>query len=53
MSKCKAVLDGDKITSIAVKAKPSLPSSPTGASVTPKNPDGPKQVSTATTQKSK
>lgn len=49
MSKCKAVLDGDKITSIAVKVKPS---SPTGVPVSPKSLADSTQVST-TPQKPK
>lgn len=53
MSKCKAVLDGDKITSIKVKTKPLSSSSPTGTPAESKTSGDPKRVSTVAPQKSK
>lgn len=51
MSKCKAVLDGEKIVAIQVKVK-TPPTTLPGASGT-KSPEQPKQVPAATVQQSK
>lgn len=51
MSKCKAVLDGDKITEIRVKTK--AQESPPQDKPEPKNSDKSKQASATTSQQSK
>mgnify|MGYP001581616164 CR=1 FL=1 len=51
MSKCKAVLDGEKITEIRVKTK--AQENPQKDAPEPKSSDEPKQTSTATSQQSK
>ena len=51
MSKCKAVLDGEKITEIRVKTK--AQESPQKDAPEPKNSGEPRQVSATTSQQSK
>lgn len=50
MSKCKAVLDGEKITEIRVKTK--TQENQPQDKPEPESPDEPKQISTTTSQQS-
>lgn len=53
MSKCKASLDGERITAIQVRVKPLPPAVPLSGTQDPKVPSGSEQTSGVTAPKSR